>query len=209
MVNTFDGIQLCEDNKTKCRFYNDKNGVLPFAEQNYRLRYYYLVRDLLTKEEVDEIVEASVKYSKDGDLIPVMILFLCRVKAKDKYMESIRERENKEDYEAVKDTNFKTAVDNVHKYYDRLLPLVVDEIIQHKLEYNDLDRLSWAQNILTNTDGDRYFDKDALVIRKKMVDIVINSIPKEKRDDPVEQEKYINGNKVLQSIRYMLNSQVR
>jgi len=209
VVDIFDGIQLCEDKKTKCRFYHDKNGVLPFAEQNDRLRYYYLVRDLLTKEEVDEIVEAAVKYSKDGDLIPVMTLFLCRVKAKDKYMKTIREKENKEDNEAANDTNFITAVDNVHKYYDRLLPLVVDEIIQHKLEYNDLDRLTWAQNILTNTDGDRYFDNNALVIRKKMVDIVINSIPKEKRDDPVEQEKYINDNKVLQSIRYMLNSQIR
>lgn len=209
VVDIFDGIQLCEDKKTKCRFYNDKNGVLPFAKQNDRLRYYYLVRDLLTKEEVDEIVEATVKYSKDGDLIPVMTLFLCRVKAKDKYMESIRERENKEDEEAVKDTNFKTAVDNVHEYYDRLLPLVVDEIKRHKLEYDDLDRLTWAQNILTNTDGDRYFDKRALAIRKEMVNIVTESIPEDKRDDPVEKEKYINDNKVLQSIRYMLNSQVR
>jgi len=187
VVDIFDGIQLCED----------------------RLRYYYLVRDLLTKEEVDEIVETAVKYSKDGDLIPVTILFLCRVKAKGKYMESIREKENKEDNEAANDTNFITAVDNVHKYYARLLPLVVDEIKRHKLEYDDLDRLTWAQNILTNTDGDRYFDKRALAIRKEMVNIVTDSIPEDKRDDPVEKEKYINDNKVLQSIRYMLNSQIR
>lgn len=48
----------------------------------------------------------------------------------------------------------------------------MDEIKRHKLEYDDLDRLTWAQNILTNTDGDRYFDKRALAIRKEMVDIV-------------------------------------
>ena len=202
-LTSLKGIWLLQDADTGCNIYYDHDGVLPYTKQIKNAKYYYLVSDHINNNEINAVVKTACQYSKDAHIIYPILLYLCRANAKHKCIQQKeKELEQKHNKELQSDV-IVNAVDEFKLYITRLLGIMISCIRKSGIDVNQLDRLSWAYNNYANEDGDAFYDEQGVTVRQAHRAILLKGVPPEKRD------KCILDNKILHSLRYMLNSQQR
>ena len=202
-LTSLKGIWLLQDADTGCNIYYDHDGVLPYTKQIKNAKYYYLVSDHINNNEINAVVKTACQYSKDAHIIYPILLYLCRANAKHKCIQqkekALEQKHNKE----LQNDLIVNAVDEFKLYITRLLGIMISCIRKSGIDVNQLDRLSWAYNNYANEDGDAFYDEQGVTVRQAHRAILLKGVPPEK------QEKCILDNKILHSLRYMLNSQQR
>jgi hypothetical protein len=202
-IDNGSGIWQLQHNKSGTNLYYDHGQVLPYSSQITNAKYYYLISEHITDDQIDKIVDIACRYSKDGHIIYPMLLYMCRANVKHHSQQQIEKQLQVANDQDMKSSLIREGIKDFELYLKRLLKITIKCIEDSSLDVQDLDRLTWGLNNFSNEDGDKYYNKDGIKQRKAHRDILLRGVPPEKKAQVIQE------NKILHSIRYMLNSQQR
>ena len=160
-LETLKQLQICGNENIGLRYYYDEKGVIPQGKNKFlknvgQSRYFYLVNDLMTVEEIEKIISVCGRYN--GNLIPFAILFVLRYKHNlmDE-MKDMKTLDNKASTMFGKE-KYRVAKAKLIQYLKRLLSSFLQSCL--KLCTSDLARLLWGKWPHILEEGDVYFDDD-------------------------------------------------
>jgi hypothetical protein len=144
-------IMECFDKKKNQTIYVDINGDLPslttrkskkgkLLRTSWNHAHYYLIRDILTRDEVSSAIDFSRVYNQS--YLPVILLFMCRTKGK-LYEERTKEDKLTAELDKYSDCKqLQSRLNEFQQFFERYLTSIIRNITMISIE--DLERLTWS-----------------------------------------------------------------